>query len=410
MKKAAVVGAGVSGLSAAHFLSDRYAVKVFERERHPGGLIRCERVDGSLFHVCGGHVFNTRNEAVRKWFWSKFDREREFVKAERNAAVCLEDGSFVTYPIENHVYQLGEIEQRRFVEDMLNLVSSPPPEPTNFAEFLHSRFGDMLYELYFAPYNAKVWRRDLTEVPLSWLQGKMPMPSIAEMLSANIGRIEERSFVHSTFWYERQNGSQLIADRLAEGAEVVCGMDVGEIKLLEGGRCRIGDEDFDLVVYCGNLKELPMMLKGVEWGSLAEMVARFESHGTTSVFCELEANPYSWIYQPSRRHDSHRIICTGNFAASNNAKGRMTGTVEFTDEISQADIVDQLGRMPLRPRYLAHCYHRHTYPIQRQDTREVVAAVKQLLLPHGIRLVGRFAEWEYFNMDAAIASAMGQLC
>lgn len=41
---------------------------------------------------------------------------------------------------------------------------------------------------------------------------------------------------------------------------------------------------------------------------------------------------------------------------------------------------------------------------------EVVAAVKQLLLPHGIRLVGRFAEWEYFNMDAAIASAMGQLC
>ena len=406
MKKAAVIGAGVSGLTVAHVLEDRYAVKVFEKEDRPGGLVRCERIDGSLFHLCGGHVFNSKNEKVLDWFWSKFDREREFVKATRNSSVCLEDGTFVAYPIENHVYQLGTDVQRRFVGDLLDRAACPSAEPSNFDEFLRGRFGKTLYDLYFAPYNAKVWRRDLTEIPLSWLAGKLPMPTVREMLEANIGRVEERNFVHSTFWYERSGGSQFVANRLAEGLDIVYGTDVGRIDALGDGRCRIGDEVFDLVVFCGNIKELPSVLKGIEWGTIADEVSQFEFHGTTAVFCELEANPYSWVYQPSRRHESHRIICTGNFSPTNNAAGRLTGTVEFTDEIGRDEILAQLGQMPFHPRYITHHFSRYTYPIQKKDTRDVVAALKRKLQPLGVRLVGRFAEWEYFNMDAAMASAL----
>lgn len=406
MRKAAVIGAGVSGLSVAHALSDRYAVLVFEKEDRPGGLVRCERVEGGLFHVCGGHVFNSKDKTVLDWFWSKFDRDREFVKVERNSAVCLEDGSFVSYPIENHVYQLGEDVRRGFVGDLLEMTLQPSAEPANFDEFLRGRFGHTLYDLYFAPYNAKVWRRDLTDIPLSWLAGKLPMPTVREMLEANIGRTEERDFVHSTFWYEKSGGSQFVADRLSEGLNIAYGTDVGRIAVLGDGRCRIGGVAFDLVVFCGNLKELPFVAQGIDWGVLADEVGKFESHGTTSVFCELDPNPYSWVYQPSRRHESHRIICTGNFSPTNNAGDRLTGTVEFTDEIDKDDILAQLGRMPFQPRYLAHHFNRYTYPIQKKDTRDVVAAVKQKLLPLGIRLVGRFAEWEYFNMDAAMSSAL----
>ena len=93
MEKMAIIGAGVSGLSTAHFLNNRYAVKVFEKEGRPGGLIKCDRVNGSLFHTCGGHVFNSKRQDVLDWFWSMFTREQEFTKTDRNACVFMDKGN-----------------------------------------------------------------------------------------------------------------------------------------------------------------------------------------------------------------------------------------------------------------------------------------------------------------------------
>lgn len=48
MRKLAVVGAGISGLSIANLLKDKYIVEVFEKDSRPGGLIKCDRVEGNL--------------------------------------------------------------------------------------------------------------------------------------------------------------------------------------------------------------------------------------------------------------------------------------------------------------------------------------------------------------------------
>jgi len=109
---------------------------------------------------------------------------------------------------------------------------------------------------------------------------------------------------------------------------------------------------------------------------------------------------------PSAAHEAHRIICTGNFAPSNNASGMMTATVEFTDEMGRDAILDNLARIPYHPRYLTHHYEPYTYPIQTPSTRPMIAALKQTLRPHRLHLLGRFAEWEYCNMDVAIGGAL----
>lgn len=396
VKKVAIIGAGVSGLTCAQLLKDRYDVTVFEKERTPGGLIRCERVNGSLFHICGGHVFNTKNQAVRDWFWSKFNRDEQFVKADRKSAVCMEDGRFVDYPIENHVYQMDESVQKSFIGDLVAMKANPPRTPENFDDFLRSRFGETLYNLYFRPYNEKVWRRDLREVPLDWLAGKLPMPTVEEMFLANMSHVEEKTFVHSSFYYEKEGGSQFIADTLAKDVTVVYGADIDDLAV--GG--------YDKVVFCGNIKDLPRMAKSIDLGSYGDEIEKLEYHGTTAVFCEFDKNPYSWFYQPSKTHQSHRFICTGNFSPTNNAPGKMSGTVEFTDEIGIREIKAQLERMPYHPQYLTHRYHKYTYPIQHKNTRAMIQGVKDLLAAHDVYLCGRFAEWEYFNMDAAMASAM----
>lgn len=408
MERVAVIGAGVSGMTVARLLKDSYQVVVYEKETTPGGLIRCKRVAGNLFHTCGGHVFNSKLPHVLDWFWSLFDKDEEFVKAERNSVVFMSDGCEVPYPIENHAYQLPDDMVKSFVTDLVLMAQQDRKEVSNFEEFLINRFGKTLYEAYFRPYNNKIWRRPLSDVPISWLEGKLPMPTVEEIIYNNIKKVKEKSFVHSTFWYEKKNGSQLIADRLAEGLDIRFSEPIDQLSYVNG-QWQVGNDQelYDKVVFCGNIKSLPKIIKGVSLGQYANQIDALEYHGTTSVFCKIDNNPYSWIYLPSEEYEAHRIICTGNFAASNNAdENAMTGTVEFTDEVAEDEIRKNLDKMPLRPQYITHQYNQYTYPIQDAYTRQMIIELKKELAPYQFFFSGRFADWEYYNMDVAIDAAM----
>lgn len=419
MKRVAIIGAGVSGLSTAHFLKNKYEVKLFERNNNPGGLIRCQRINGSLFHTCGGHVFNSKRQDVLEWFWSQFDKERNFTKTDRNSCVFMDKNNSsleydcIPYPIENHMYLFDESIQNAFYEDLkeIDRIKGSDAKFTDydsFGDFLRWRFGKTLYNLYFLPYNEKVWRRNLSTVPMSWMKGKLPMPTTQEMRDNNLNRVEEKVFVHSSFWYEKKDGSQYIADKLAEGLDITYNSDINSIEYTNG-KWIVHKEEFDTVVFCGNIKDMIKMIKGVDVGAFKVPVNALEYHGTTAVFCEIDKNPYSWIYQPSRYHESHRIICTGNFSPTNNSallpKGRITATIEFTDGISKEAILDNLQRIPLHPKYVTHQYNKFTYPIQSVETRKMISDLKHVLQPFNFYFTGRFADWEYYNMDVAIGAA-----
>lgn len=408
IRTVAIIGAGISGLTVANLLKKEFKVKIFEKENKPGGLIRCERVNGNLFHICGGHVFNTKRQNVLDWFWSIFKKEEEFRKSERNSVVCLNDKQFIPYPIENHFYLCDTDFQKRVIEDLIEIAKTEEQEPSNFEEFLVQRFGKSLYELYFKPYNEKVWRRNLKMVPLSWLEGKLPMPTVNEIIFNNINKVKEKEFVHSTFWYEKINGSQYLADRLTDGIDIEYNHEVKELRQVDD-KWMVDDKMYDVVVFCGNIKELPALLNEDIVTEYNSKIEELEYHGTTSVLCHVEKNPYSWIYLPSYKYQAHRIICTGNFSETNNTPGEFTATIEFTDYISEEDIKENLKKIPFSPRYITHKYNRYTYPIQFTDTRDIIKKIKKVLAEKQFYMTGRFVDWEYYNMDAAMEAAMN-LC
>ena len=84
----------------------------------------------------------------------------------------------------------------------------------------------------------------------------------------------------------------------------------------------------------------------------------------------------------------------------------MTGTIEFTDEISEEEIKRQLTTIPLHPRYITHRYHPYTYPIQDKETRSMLQSLKKELASYQLFMTGRFVDWEYYNMDIAMLAAM----
>lgn len=405
MKKVAIIGAGISGLSAANLLKETCDVTVFEKESTPGGLIRCKRIEGSLFHLCGGHVFNSKKTDVLDWFWSQFNKEEEFSKADRNSVIVMGDESKIPYPIENYIYLMNKTIQKSIIEELLT-IDKEKRNSINFEEFLLNRFGDTLYRLYFKPYNEKVWKCDLKDVSLSWLEGKLPMPSVNEIFYNNMNHIREKEFVHSQFYYENNDGSQYIADKLAKNLNVIYNAHIEDVELQENGHIKVNDKNFDCLLFCGNIKQLPSLLKNINLSEFTDDINNLSYHGTTSVFCEIDKNPYSWIYLPSPNYHSHRIICTGNFNPSNNAEGKMTGTIEFTDFITEEEIKKNLKIMPYNPKYITHHYNEFTYPIQNTDTRLMINKVKNYLSKYNIYITGRFADWEYYNMDVAVWAAM----
>lgn len=411
--KVVVIGAGISGLSISRMISDRYDVEILEKNNRCGGLIKCERIEGNLFHLVGGHVFNSRNKVVLDWFWRHFDKENEFLLATRNAKIRMNE-QMVGYPIENYLYQLPKNQLTPILNELIDKLSEGNIEIsdfTNFKDFLIGNFGEELYKLYFGPYNTKIWNSNLAEVPLDWLDGKLPMPKLKEVLLSNILKDEESTMVHSTFYYPRRDGSQFIVNRLSEGLSINCSYHVQSIEYLKNKGLSInnGNKIVDNIVYCGDVRLLDKIVH-IEDESLQramKSVTDLVSNGTSNVLCETDDNDVSWLYLPEHKFRAHRIIYTGNFSVSNNeGSNRKTCVVEFSGKQDQSFMLQELGRLPGNLLPLAYNYEPNSYIIQHQDTRKNISLLKSLLKPYGIFLLGRFAEWEYYNMDKCIEAAM----
>lgn len=413
MKKVVVIGSGISGLSISRMLSDKHEVEILEKEKKIGGLIKCERIEGNLFHRVGGHVFNSRNKVVLDWFWSHFDKEKEFLNATRNAKIRL-DEKLIGYPIENYLYQLPDKIVKPIVNELIGKLTEDKREINdynNFKDFLIGNFGEELYKLYFGPYNSKIWNCDLAEVPLHWLNGKLPMPNLNEVLISNILKKEESGMVHSTFFYPRRDGSQFIVDRLSEGLTINRSYKVQIIEHIKSKGLFInkGDKIVESIVYCGDVRELIEICKIKDdnlQGALIN-VSNLVSNGTSNVLCETDDNDISWLYLPEKKFKAHRIIYTGNFSETNNeGSKRKTCVVEFSGKRSEEEMVQELKDLPGNLKPLAFNYEANSYIIQHHDTRKNINILKSLLKPYGIFLLGRFAEWEYYNMDKCIEAAM----
>ncbi|MCB0752179.1 MAG: FAD-dependent oxidoreductase [Ignavibacteriae bacterium] len=406
----AVIGAGISGISLARKLFDNgLDVDIFEGKNKIGGLISCSIEDGNLFHRVGGHVFNSKDKVVSDWFWSYFNKFEEFTQSKRNAKILLEN-KIVGYPIENFIFQLNKDTATGIIEELINLskVNFKIDQAKNFGEFLLKSFGKTLYELYFEPYNKKIWNTPLESIDLDWLDGKLPMPNFTEIIINNILRLQENDMVHSNFFYPIKGGSQFIIDRLAQGLNIKLSTPVDKL-VFKDKKLIINEKDeYDCVIYTADVRGLGERLHGLANESFEfSRLKSLRSNGTSNVLCYTDTTDISWLYLPNPNLKAHRIIYTGNFSSENNKYGeRRSCTVEFSGFVPEAIIKKEIKKLPGNLEHLAFNYEPNSYVIQDNETRKMISALKSSLKSYNIYLVGRFAEWEYYNMDKAIEASL----
>lgn len=408
--KIAIIGTGISGLSAANLLADKHDVTLFEKEKNIGGQIKCDFVESVLFHKVGGHVFNSRNQAVLDWFWDKFDRENEFIKVKRNAKILF-GNKIIGYPIENYIHNFDKALVEQIIDDLLKLDKQEKKAPLSYPDFetfLKNNFGETLYNIYFKPYNYKIWKTELSTVPMAWLEGKLPMPNLKEILLSNIVKEEEDQMVHSTFFYPLKGGSQFLVDRLSQGLNIVADCDVKNITKTADGFAIEGHGSFDKIIYTGDVRQMPSLFDSfIDSEVDMKALKSLKTNGTSNLLCETDDNDISWLYIPEGFTDAHRIIYTGNFSPNNNGcRSRKTCVVEFSGEMDYEKMLQEIKKLPGNLTPIKHNYESASYVVHGKETKNLIEQSRSLLEKNDVYLLGRFAEWEYYNMDKCIEAAM----
>jgi protoporphyrinogen oxidase len=166
-----VLGAGLAGLSAGHVLvSKDRKVTVIEKAPYIGGLARTVRHDGFGFDL-GGHRFITRDKEILDLV--KQVIHYEYLDVQRKSKIYFLEKYF-DYPLKpaNAVFGLGLNTTLKILYDYVterakSMVSAR--DIVSLEDWVVSRFGRKMFELYFRQYSEKVWGVDCRNISQEWV-------------------------------------------------------------------------------------------------------------------------------------------------------------------------------------------------------------------------------------------------
>lgn len=407
--KAAVLGAGVSGLTIARLLRDKgHEVVVYEKEARPGGLARSRFTEGYLYDPYGGHIFNSKNQDVVDWVFSILPKEN-WQHSVRNAKIWFDGWGFISYPFE---LSLMELPQEAAVDCALDYVlAQQGPEPDNFQDWLTWNFGGHIADIYMLPYNRKIWAYPLEQMETGWMRGKMPLPTKKEMLrSITPAGYQERKTPHSTFYYPLRGGIQTMVDAIAAGLDIKLGCPAKSVEQAGKGWRVNGGDVFDVVI--STLQ--PQALRGAM--ELPEQVdaaiSGLKYNHLNTVLFNCPATDISWCYIPEKKYRAHRIGFQSALTPYATPEGNGgCGALEIIgDRVEVDDRLLKSGTIIPEVFEADHVldseFAEFAYVIHDKDYRKNTQVMRSYFARlDGFHILGRWGEWNYNNMDVCMDDA-----
>lgn len=210
-----ILGAGLTGLSTALHLR-RTPCLVAEREQRVGGKTRSERREGYTFDVTG-HWLHLRDPRVRALVGDLFG-PGQLVEIERRTGVWTH-GTMLPYPFQANLHGLPLPLVRdclvAFVEAQVEGARADAPQPRTFREYATRRFGRGIAELFFVPYNTKLWGVTPDELTPDWGSRFIPLPELHQVVGGALGLRQEGLGYNARFLYPRAGGIDNLPEAMA---------------------------------------------------------------------------------------------------------------------------------------------------------------------------------------------------
>ncbi len=380
-KEALIVGAGYAGSVSARVLAEAgWQVTILEKRNHIAGNAY-DYIDenGVRRHQYGPHIFHTSSQQAVD-FLSRFT---DWYPYEHRVLGYIE-GQLVPIPFNlTSIDRLFEQEKAEHLKQVLTdsygretkvpilqLRQSSDPEVRRLAEYI--------YEHVFKYYTMKQWGYSAEEIDPA-VTGRVPVHISYDdrYFQDSFQKMPAEGF---TVMFRKMLDHPRIRVQLNTEACEHIRIDLSQQKILVDGQVFDG-----LLIYTGLIDELLQYCQGdLPYRSLEFEIQTHEGDyqpvGTVNYPTPASQHPYTRIseYKKLMRPDTQ-------------PKDRTTIAIEYPCVYQRNG---QKGRVPYYPVFTA------ASRAQYEAYRAQVAGMENLLL------LGRLAEYRYYNMDAAVVSAL----
>jgi len=399
--KIGVLGAGISGLSVARLLSGDFDVKLLERNKIHGGIARTKQVDGVTYHPTGGHCFNSKFPEVLEFVFDNILPKSQWHEVTRDAVIKLK-GEEVSYPIEYAIQQIHAFDPELAINITRDFLSATDDHVyEDLEDWFRKKFGDTLAEQYFIPYNTKIWNRSPKDMSPVWVEGKLPIPDKKSFFQGLISNASDK-MPHSKFFYPDTNNQNTFIDALAKGLDITYNYEVESIyKTSENKWVVNGEDEFDIIISTLPLNILPSLIKDTPVDIL-EAAAKLKYNKVTTMFWETEPTKRTWTYVPDSENFFHRYIHIGSFF---NPRKNFSIT-EVIGEKTREEMIENGKKDNFLKSPVDYNVSEHAYVVFDEHYETATKQVRDHLEEINVYTLGRFGEWQYYNMDVCIKSAM----
>ncbi len=417
-----ILGGGLSGLVLASHLRD---AEVLERAERPGGLCRSLSFDGFTFDPHGSHVLFSRDPKALAFYE---DLLKDNVCRRRRNTKVFYKGRYVKYPFENGLSDLP-IEDNLacvmgYIQAYVARQTGAAPRPTNFREWMYHRFGKGITECYLLPYNEKIWKTPTDQMGIDWVEGRVPDPPLEDVIKSSLGIPTEGYTPQLNFLYPREGGVECLVrgllptvPRIRTGFTITSVEKRGDTWVVSDGH---EEREYEDLVSTIPIPELVRALPGAP----KEVKAASESLVHRSLVTVMlgigrfPLNDFSWVYFPTPQDGKfNRISFPCNFSDRTAPDGASSAVAEITCDvgddvwsapdgalvehvIERADALGIFRRSEVIASRVART--RYAYVVFERDHRRNLDLVKAHAAKVGIRLLGRFGQFDYINTDQCI--------
>ena len=404
-----IIGAGISGLTAANYLKKDYLL--IEKENEPGGYCRTIH-RGDYVWDYAGHFFHFKTDEFRRLFHENIP-EQDIISQTKRTKI-LYKGQLVDYPFQTNIHQL---EKQEFIDCLYDLFQrKEKPEYSDFLDMLYGKFGKSIVEKFLRPYNEKLYACDLHQLDKDAMGRFFPYADIPQII-ANMKREQDSSY-NSTFLYPR-NGAGSFLDvlyRRLDATEVRLGCTLTRVDAERKLAYTDGGEEISFE-YLINTAPLTHFLAMLGTDAALELNGRL-SYNKVLVFnlgfSKKSAFKEHWIYVPDKDVNYYRIGFYDNILSTD----KLSMYVEIGYPKDAA--VDTEQQLALTLENLKRCgivtednsliasstiLMDPAYVHIRRDTEAAIAEMKRSLAVSGIHTIGRYGGWTYCSMEDCMLEA-----